>query len=136
MRFNELISGARQDVVCKIFGEDLDSLATYAAKIGAIAEKVNGASDLYIEAVTGLPQIVVKYDRSAMALYGVNVDDVNQIIRTAFAGESAGLVYEKEKRFDLVMRLENSSRQDVNNAAGSHCSGHTNTHAHGGQYHY
>ncbi|WP_416438086.1 CusA/CzcA family heavy metal efflux RND transporter [Phnomibacter sp. MR] len=115
MRFNELISGARQDVVCKIFGEDLDSLATYAAKIGAIAERVEGASDLYIEAVTGLPQIVVKYDRDAMALYGVNVNDVNQIVRTAFAGESAGLVYEKEKRFDLVMRLENSSRQDVSN---------------------
>lgn len=113
MRFNELISGARQDVVCKIFGEDLDTLAAYAARIGAIAEKVQGASDIYIEAVTGLPQIVVTYNREAMAIYGVSIQDVNQIIRTAFAGESAGLVYEKEKRFDLVMRLNEANRQDV-----------------------
>jgi cobalt-zinc-cadmium resistance protein CzcA len=113
MRFNELISGARQDVVCKIFGDDLDSLALYANRIGDIVGQVEGASDLYVETVTGLPQIVVEYKREAMALYGANVAEVNQVVRTAFAGESAGLVYESERRFDLVMRLEQPYRGDL-----------------------
>lgn len=115
MRFNELISGARQDVVCKIFGENLDSLALYAAQVGNVAKEVPGATDLYVETVTGLPQIVVEYDRQALALYGADVAEVNQVIRTAFAGESAGLVYENERRYDLVMRLEQPNRVDIDN---------------------
>lgn len=115
MRFNELISGARQDVVCKIFGENLDSLAFYAAQVGDVAKQVQGATDLYVETVTGLPQIVVEYNRAALALYGADIAEVNQVIRTAFAGESAGLVYENERRYDLVMRLEQPNRVDIDN---------------------
>lgn len=113
MRFNELISGARQDVVVKIFGEDLDTLAAYANRIGAISQRVEGATDLYVETVTGLPQIVVNYNRNALAVYGVSVDAVNQIIRTAFAGEKAGMVYENERRFELVLRLDKDYRTDI-----------------------
>ena len=113
MRFNELISGARQDVVCKIFGEDLDTLAQYANKVGAIINEVKGATDLYVEAVTGIPQILVTYNRTAIAHYGLNIEDINRVLNTAFAGQSAGLVYEGERRFDLVVRLENTQRQDV-----------------------
>ncbi|OQP62341.1 acriflavine resistance protein B [Niastella vici] len=113
MRFNELISGARQDVVCKIFGEDLDTLAQYANKIGSIINTVKGTSDLYVETVTGIPQILIRYNRNAIAHYGLNIEDLNRVVNTAFAGQSAGLVYEGERRFDLVVRLENTQRQDV-----------------------
>jgi len=113
MRFNELISGARQDVVCKIFGENLDSLAVYADKIGRLVNTVKGASDIYVEAVTGLPQIIIQYNRDAMAHYQLNIADVNRVVRTAFAGESAGLIYENERRYDLVVRLKDEARQDI-----------------------
>jgi len=113
MRFNELISGARQDVVCKIFGEDLDSLSSYANRMAGVINTVNGAKDIYVEVVTGLPQIVVKYHRDAMAHYQLNISDVNQVIRTAFAGESAGMIYENERRYDLVVRLKDEARQSV-----------------------
>lgn len=113
MRFNELISGARQDVVCKIFGEDIDTLAHYANILGKICNTVQGSSGLYVEAVAGLPQIVVQYNRSAIAQYGLNISDVNRIINSAFAGESSGTVYEGEKRFDLVVRLAGDKRQEL-----------------------
>lgn len=113
MRFNELISGARQDIVCKIFGEDLDSLSAYANRLGNIIQTVDGARDLYIEVVTGLPQIVVQYNRDAMANYRLDIEDVNRLIRTAFAGEAAGIIYENERRYDLVVRLDNERRVDV-----------------------
>jgi heavy metal efflux system protein len=113
MRFNELISGARQDVVCKIFGENLDSLAAYAHRVGNIVNTLEGAHDIYVERVTGLPQIVVKYNRSALAHYRLNITDINQVIRTAFAGESAGLVYENERRYDLVVRLQEDGRKNM-----------------------
>lgn len=113
MRFNELISGARQDIVCKIFGEDLDSLAAQAQKLAGLIQTVKGAKDVYVETVTGLPQIVVDYQREAMARYRLSVADVNRVIRTAFAGESAGTVYENERRFDLVVRLRDQARQDL-----------------------
>ncbi len=111
MRFNELISGARQDIVCKIFGEDLDSLSAYANQMGGIVSTVDGAKDIYIETVTGLPQVVIKYNRESMAHYQLNVTDVNQLIRTAFAGETAGIIYENERRYDLVVRLEDEGRK-------------------------
>jgi cobalt-zinc-cadmium resistance protein CzcA len=114
MRFNELISGAKQDVAVKIFGEDLDELTRLAKRIGGLITGVKGATDLYIEQVEGLPQIVVKLDREALARYGLSVDDVNRTISTAFAGESAGLVYEGERRFDLVVRLAGENRQSIN----------------------
>lgn len=113
MRFNELMTGARQDVVCKIFGENIDSLAAYATRLGAIASTVHGAEDIYVEPVTGLPQIVVKYNRSSMAQYNLNIQDVNTIVNTAFAGQPAGFVYEGEKRFELVLRMDEKQRTNV-----------------------
>src|SRR6185312_4000871 len=111
MRFNELMTGARQDVVVKIFGEDLDSLANYAARLGAIVKTVPGATDLYIEPVTGLPQIIINYDRNAIARYHLNIADINRVLNTAFAGQATGQVYEGERHFDLVVRLAGDKRK-------------------------
>jgi len=113
MRFNELISGARQDVVCKIFGENLDTLAFYAEKLGKICNTVDGSSGLYVEAVAGLPQITIQYNRTAIAQYGLSISDINRVVNTAFAGEASGTVYEGEKRFDLVVRLKNEKRKEL-----------------------
>lgn len=113
MRFNELISGARQDVVCKIFGEDLDKLAQLAKQLGNICSTVKGSSGLYVEAVTGMPQIVIHYNRAIIAQYGLNISDVNKVVNAAFAGQSSGMVYEGEKRFDLVVRLIGEKRKDL-----------------------
>ena len=113
MRFNELMTGARQDVVCKIFGENLDTLAHYANKLGNVVNTVEGSANLYVEAVGGMPQIVIKYNRAAIAQYGLNISDVNRIVNTAFAGQSTGLVYEDEKRFDLVVRMVDEQRKNI-----------------------
>lgn len=113
MRFNELISGARQDVVCKIFGDNLDTLAMYASKLGEICNTVRGSSGLYVEAVTGIPQIVIQYNRATIAQYGLNISDINKVVNAAFAGQSSGMVYEGEKRFELVVRLINEKRKSL-----------------------
>lgn len=113
MRFNELMTGARQDVVCKIFGEDLDTLALYAQKIGSLVNTVEGAKNLYVESVTGMPQVIVEYNRAAIAQYHLTITDVNRVINTAFAGQSTGLLFDGEKRFDIVVRLKTDSRKDL-----------------------
>jgi heavy metal efflux system protein len=113
MRFNELMTGVRQDVAVKIFGEDLEILTGLSKAVGAIAAKVDGASDLYVEEVSGLPQIVISINRDELAKYGASIASVNQAINTAFAGQSAGLVFEGEKRFDLVVRLDEQSRRQI-----------------------
>ncbi|MEO6287599.1 MAG: CusA/CzcA family heavy metal efflux RND transporter [Dyadobacter sp.] len=113
MRFNELMTGVKQDVAIKIFGEDLEVLAREAGKIGKLVGKVQGAQDIYVEQVSGLPQIVVNFDRDRLATFGINIADANRAINTAFAGSSAGLVFEGEKRFDLVVRLNNASRRTL-----------------------
>ena len=113
MRFNELISGAKQDVVLKIYGEDLDQLADYAARTAKLVRQVKGAEDVYVEQVTGLPQIVVKLDRNKLAQFSLNVEDVNRTVQTAFAGQTAGQVFEQERRFDLVLRLPPALRRDI-----------------------
>lgn len=110
MRFNELMTGGRQDVVCKIFGNDLDSLARYAQALGALARQIEGSVDVYVETVTGVPQIVVRYNRAAMAQHGVSIETVNQTIQAAYAGATCGQVYEGERRFDLVVRLNPTDR--------------------------
>ncbi|MCX8523268.1 CusA/CzcA family heavy metal efflux RND transporter [Chryseobacterium formosus] len=118
MRFNELMTGIRQDVAVKIFGENLDSLAIYADKTAKVIQSVKGAKSPQIERVSGLPQINVEYDRTRMANYGLNIEDVNNAVSTAFAGKSAGQVFENERRFDLVVRLDSLNRtniDDVNN---------------------
>lgn len=110
MRFNELMTGARQDVVCKIFGENLDTLSAYAEKLGRIINTVQGAADLFIEPISGLPQVVIDYKRDMIAQHGLSIADVNRVVNTAFAGQSAGKVFEGEKRFELVVRLEGDLR--------------------------
>ncbi|GAB3952053.1 CusA/CzcA family heavy metal efflux RND transporter [Spirosoma harenae] len=113
MRFNELMTGARQDVALKIYGDDLGQLAKLADEVGNLTRTIKGAKDLYIEQVGGLSQILIKLDRAQIAKYGLNVTDVNRVINTAFAGQSAGLVFEGEKRFDLVVRLAADKRQSI-----------------------
>ena len=113
MRFNELMTGARQDVVCKIFGEDLDSLSAYAARFGEIIKTVQGAQDLYIEPITGMPQVVIKYNRANIAQYNLDIAGINKVVNTAFAGQSTGKVYEGEKRFELMVRLDETQRENL-----------------------
>ncbi|WP_372482945.1 efflux RND transporter permease subunit [Elizabethkingia anophelis] len=118
MRFNELMTGARQDVVCKIFGENLDTLKVYSEKLAAVMNKVNGAQNIYVEPVSGLSQIVINYNRSALAQYGLNVSDVNNVVNAAFAGKVTGAVFEGEKKFDMVVRMDSEERkklEDVQN---------------------
>ncbi|HCZ8394584.1 CusA/CzcA family heavy metal efflux RND transporter [Elizabethkingia anophelis] len=118
MRFNELMTGARQDVVCKIFGENLDTLKVYSEKLAAVVNKVNGALNIYVEPVSGLSQIVINYNRSALAQYGLNVSDVNNVVNAAFAGKVTGAVFEGEKKFDMVVRMDSEERrklEDVQN---------------------
>lgn len=113
MRFNELMTGVRQDVAVKIFGEDLNVLADLSQQVAKIAGTVQGARDLYVEQVTGLPQIVISINRDEVAKYGLNIENINQAINTAFAGQAAGLVFEGERRYDLTVRLSTQSRQNI-----------------------
>jgi len=113
MRFNELMTGAKQDVVCKIFGENLDTLSKYSKLLGDVASKIDGAKNIYVEPIDGLPQVIITYKRNLIAQYGLNIQDINKVVNTAFAGQSTGLVYEDEKRFDLVVRLAGEQRQNL-----------------------
>ncbi|MDP1802861.1 MAG: efflux RND transporter permease subunit, partial [Bacteroidota bacterium] len=113
MRFNELMTGAKQDVVCKIFGENLDTLSKYSKLLGKVVEKVDGAQNIYVEPLDGLPQLIINYKRNLIAQYGLTISDVNRIVNTAFAGQSSGLVFEDEKRFDLVVRLAGANRKEL-----------------------
>lgn len=117
MRFNELMTGVRQDVAIKIFGEDLEVLTGLSQEIGKIVGTVQGSRGLYIEEVTGLPQIVVNINRDEVAKYGLDIETVNQAINTAFAGQAAGLVYEGERRYDLTVRLGIQNRQSIEDVA-------------------
>ena len=113
MRFNELISGTRSDVAIKLFGEDLDILAQKAHEIENAIKNVEGASDIIIEKTEGLPQMFVQYDRSKIARYGLNIADLNEMIALSFAGKTVGNVFEGEKRFDMVVRLSETNRHDI-----------------------
>jgi len=113
LRSNELISGVRQDIGIKVFGDDLTTLTDLSKKIGKIVSSVQGSKDLYLEQATGLPQIDVKLNRDQIAQFGLSVGTVNQAINTAFAGQSAGLVYEGERRYDMVLRLAKQDRQSI-----------------------
>ena len=106
MRFNELMTGSKQDVAIKIFGDNLDILAARASDVEKLIKNVVGVEGITVEKVTGLPQIQIEYDREKIAQYGLNISDINILVRTAFAGTAAGVVFEEEKRFDLVVRFE------------------------------
>jgi len=113
MRFNELTSGSRQDIAVKIFGDDLSTLATNASQVERIIMGVKGVEDINVEKVTGLDQVQVTYDRDRLAQYGLSVDDVNRVLRAAFAGSQAGVVFDEEKRFGLVVRLDKNYRKNL-----------------------
>lgn len=113
MRFNEMISGAKSEIVVKIFGEDLQVLFQKAEEAERIIRKIDGVASIKVERVTGLPQILVRYDREKLALYGLAIQDLNQDLKTAMAGEEAGVLFENEKRFNVVVRFDPKYRGDM-----------------------
>jgi len=117
MRFNELMTGVRQDVAIKIFGENIDTLAALAPRVATVVQSVKGATDPQVERTAGLPQITIDYDRAKLAGYGLNISDINRIVSTAFAGEAAGVIFENERKFDLVVRLDSTSRRSIDDVS-------------------
>jgi cobalt-zinc-cadmium resistance protein CzcA len=115
MRFNELIAGVKSDIAVKIFGEDLQELFDHATEASRYIRSIEGVGDIKVQQIEGIPQLVVKYNRVKMAQYGLNVNEVNSAIKMTFAGETAGIVMEGEKRFDLVVRMDSVHRQDIQN---------------------
>ena len=114
LRFNELMTGAKADIAVKLYGEDMAELYDKAKEAAAYIEKIPGASDVIVEQAMGLPQLVVNYNRAKIARYGINIEELNTIVRTAYAGEAAGVVFENERRFDLVLRLDYDKVKDLN----------------------
>ena len=114
LRFNELMSGAKADIAIILYGEDLEELNDKAHEAAKYINNVSGVGDVIVEQGMGLPQLLIEYDRKAIARYGLNIEDINTIIRTAYAGETAGVVLENERRFDLVLRLNREQVTDVN----------------------
>jgi heavy metal efflux system protein len=113
LRFNELLTGAKSDVVVKIYGEELDILFEKANMAARIISQVQGAADIKVEQIEGLPQMVINYKREQIARYGLNIEDLNTIVRTALSGEKAGVFFEGEKKFDIVVRLQDRYRKDT-----------------------
>ncbi len=115
MRFNELISGVRSDIAIKIYGDDLELLNKKANEIKKAISSINGTTEITVEKTAGLPQMNVKFNRSKIARYGLNISDLNEMITMGFSGAIVGNIYEGEKKFDLVLRLEKEKRQDISN---------------------
>ena len=113
LRFNELMTGAKADIAIKLYGEDMEELYAKAREASAYVQKVHGADDVIVEQAMGLPQLVVHFDRNKLARYGIDIKELNDIIRTAYAGETAGVVFENERRFDLVVRLDKEKVSDL-----------------------
>jgi cobalt-zinc-cadmium resistance protein CzcA len=114
MRFNELISGVRSDLGVKIFGDDLETLLSVAAKVQAVVQGVPGAADVRTEQVSGLPMLTVKPNRAALARYGISLADLQEAVEIAVGGKEAGLLFEGDRRFDIVVRLPEHLRVDIN----------------------
>ncbi|MCO5247509.1 MAG: CusA/CzcA family heavy metal efflux RND transporter [Chitinophagales bacterium] len=113
LRFNELLTGVREDIAIKIYGEDVDVLAKKAQEVASIIKDVKGIGDLSVEATRGLPQITIQYKRDKLAQYGLNIENINHIISLANVGSVAGQIFEGEKRFDIVLRLDKNYRQSI-----------------------
>ena len=113
LRFNELMTGAKADIAIKLYGEDMEELYAKAREASAYVQKVHGADDVIVEQAMGLPQLVVHFDRNKLARYSIDIKELNDIIRTAYAGETAGVVFENERRFDLVVRLDKEKVSDL-----------------------
>ncbi len=114
LRFNELMTGAKADIAIKLYGESMEVLYAKALEAAAFVREIPGADDVLVEQTMGLPQLIIQYDRSKLARYGISVQEVNTLIRTAYAGEIAGTVFENERRFELVVRLDQSKVPDLN----------------------
>ena len=114
LRFNELMTGAKADIAVKLYGEDTEELYQIAREAARYVEQIPGASDVLVEQTMGLPQLVVTYHRDKIARYGINIEELNTIIRTAYAGEVSGVVFENERRFELVVRLDQEKVADFN----------------------
>lgn len=114
LRFNELMTGAKADIAIKLYGEDMAELYAKAQEAARYVEQVPGAADVLVEQAMGLPQLLVHYDRAKIARYGIDIEELNTVIRTAYAGETAGVVFENERRFDLVVRLDKEKVSDLN----------------------
>ena len=114
LRFNELMTGTKSDIAVKIYGDDLEELFSSAREAARIISQIPGAADIKVEQTTGLPQLIVKYDRAAIARYGLNIEQLNNTIRTAYAGTPAGVIFENDRKFDLVIRMAEPYRKDLN----------------------
>ncbi|WP_046758218.1 MULTISPECIES: CusA/CzcA family heavy metal efflux RND transporter [Kordia] len=113
MRFNELLEGVREDIAIKLYGDDINLLSKKAQEISKIIAGTQGIGDMKAEATTGLPQMTITYNRNKLAQYGLQINDLNKIVQSAFAGGNAGVIFEGEKRFDLVVRLNTKNRKDI-----------------------
>lgn len=113
MRFNELIAGVRSDVAVKVFGDTMGVLLETGEKIAGVLEKITGASDVKVEQVTGLPVLTIQMDRKEMARYGLNISDVQEVVEIAMGGKSAGRVFEGDMQFELLVRLPDDMRSNV-----------------------
>ena len=114
LRFNELMTGAKADIAIKLYGEDMAELYSKAREAARYVEQVPGAADVQVEQAMGLPQLLIHFDRAKIARYGIDIEELNTVIRTAYAGETAGVVFENERRFDLVVRLDKNKVSDLN----------------------
>lgn len=115
MRFNELMTGIRQDVAIKVFGDDIEVLSEKAEEIAGLIRNVEGVNEPIVEKVSGLPQVLVTYNRDKIAQYGLSIEDINSVLQTSFAGNVAGVVFEGDQRFDMVVRLQRNLREDIIN---------------------
>lgn len=122
MRFNELITGVRADLAIKVFGDDLDVLNAKGRQIQRLMEEVPGAADVVLEKTTGLPEMLVTYNRKKIASLGLNIKELNKVVNTAFAGATVGTVYEGERRFDLVVRFNQHSRESISDLRNTYVS--------------
>lgn len=113
LRFNELMTGTKSDIAVKIYGEDLDELYNQAKSAENIIRVIPGAADIRVEQIVGLPQMIVRFNRERIARYGVDLETLNQVIRTAYAGSHAGTIFENDRRFDLVIRMDEQYRDDL-----------------------
>lgn len=113
MRFNELISGVRSDVAVKVFGDEFDDMNKTANDIASVLRQINGSADVKVEQTTGLPMLDIKLDKMAIARYGLNISEILDLISAAVGGREAGLVFEGDRRFPIVVRLPENIRQDL-----------------------
>ncbi|NND76987.1 MAG: CusA/CzcA family heavy metal efflux RND transporter [Flavobacteriales bacterium] len=118
LRFNELMTGSKADIAIKLYGQDLDMLYAKAKEAEVIISKIDGVGTCNVEQTVGMPQIIISYDYAKLAQYGLHIKEVNKVVRSAFAGEKAGVIYEGERRFDLVVRLDEKNRQGIDDVSG------------------